>query len=406
MLHFISDDEDPWQIVATLRDALAPGSYLVLAHATDEARPRVAQAAEKVYNRSVTTNIHMRSHADVLRFFDGFDPVDPGLVYIPEWRPDSPDDVPGRPEQVLGSRRGGLPPMTGDLNWVPPGVDTKRANVARVYDYWLGGSHNFLADQDAARATAAVQPSVRMSARANRAFLGRAVRFLAANGIRQFLDIGSGIPTEGNVHEIAQRADPDARIVYADVDPVAVAHSRAILGGSQGAAVIEGDLREPAEILRNATVRGMIDFAQPAGLLLVAVLHFLADADDPWRIVATLRDALAPGSYLAICHGTSEGTPVALRAAEKVYNRSVATSVHVRPRAGILRFFDGFDLVEPGLVYIPEWRPDPPQDVPEDPSQVLGSRRRRPQALVTRSGRTPKPLPHAAGRVRFVHPAS
>jgi hypothetical protein len=116
----------------------------------------------------------------------------------------------------------------------------------------------------------------------------------------------------------------------------------------------------------------MIDFAQPVGLLLVAVLHFLADADDPWRIVATLRDALAPGSYLAICHGTSEGTPVALRAAEKVYNRSVATSVHVRPRAGILRFFDGFDLVEPGLVYIPEWRPDSPQDVPEDPSRFWG----------------------------------
>jgi hypothetical protein len=116
----------------------------------------------------------------------------------------------------------------------------------------------------------------------------------------------------------------------------------------------------------------MIDFGQPVGLLLVAVLHFLADADDPWRIVATLRDALAPGSYLAICHGTSEGTPVALRAAEKVYNRSVATSVHVRPRADILRFFDGFDLVEPGLVYIPEWRPDSPQDVPEDPSTFWG----------------------------------
>ena len=262
--------------------------------------------------------------------------------------------------------------MTDDLSWVPPGVDTKRANVARVYDYWLGGRHNFLADQDAARATAAVQPSVRLSARANRAFLGRTVRFLAAKGIGQFLDIGSGIPTEGNVHEIAQRADPDARIVYADVDPVAVAHSRAILAGNQRAAVIEADLREPAAILQNATVRGMIDFAQPVGLLLVAVLHFLADADDPWRIVATLRDALAPGSYLAICHGTSEGTPVALRAAEKVYNRSVATSVHVRPRADIVRFFDGFDLVDPGLVYIPEWRPDAPQDVPEDPSKFWG----------------------------------
>jgi hypothetical protein len=262
--------------------------------------------------------------------------------------------------------------MTDDSSWVPSGIDTRRANVARVYDYWLGGSHSFLADQDAARATAAVQPSVRLNARANRAFLGRAVRFLAASGISQFIDIGSGIPAEGNVHEIAQLADPGARIVYADVDPVAVADSRAILAGNPGAVVIEADLREPGSILQNAAVRDMIDFDRPVGLLLVAVLHFLADADDPWRVVATLRDALAPGSYLAVCHGTSEGTPLALRAAEKVYNRSVTTSVHVRPRAGILRFFDGFDLVDPGLVYIPQWRPDAPQDVPEDPGASWG----------------------------------
>ncbi len=259
--------------------------------------------------------------------------------------------------------------MSDDPSWVPPGVDMGRANVARVYDYWLGGSHNFLADQDAARATVAVEPNVRRNARANRAFLGRAVRFLAASGVRQFLDIGSGIPTEGNVHEIAQRADPAARVVYADVDPVAVAHSRAILTGNPTAAVIEADLREPQRILLNDTVRGLIDFAQPAGLLLVSVLHFVADDAEPWEIVAMLRDALAPGSYLVLAHGTGEGTPVALRAAEKVYNRSVSTNVHVRSRAEIARFFDGFDLVDPGVVYIPEWRPDPPGDVPEDPSR-------------------------------------
>jgi S-adenosyl methyltransferase len=199
--------------------------------------------------------------------------------------------------------------MTDDLSWVPPGIDTRRANVARVYDYWLGGSHNFLADQDAARATAAVQPSVRTNARANRAFLGRAVRFLAANGIRQFLDVGSGIPTEGNVHEIAQRTDPAARIVYADVDPVAVAHSSAILAGNPSAAVIEADLREPQKILASDTVRDVIDFARPVGLLLVAVLHFLTDAQDPWQIVATLRDALAPGSYLCTLSRNQRGHP-------------------------------------------------------------------------------------------------
>jgi hypothetical protein len=256
-----------------------------------------------------------------------------------------------------------------DEDWVPPGVDTRRANVARVYDYWLGGIHNFLADQDAARATLAVEPSVRVNARANRAFLGRAVRFLAANGIRQFLDIGSGIPTEGNVHEIAQQADPAARVAYADIDEVAVAHSRAILAGNPNAAVIEADLREPQKILLNDTVRSLVDFSQPSGLLLVAVLHFLTDADDPWQIVATLRDAVARGSYLVICHGTSEGTSAVLRAAEKVYNRSVIGNVHVRSRAAIMRFFEGFDLVDPGLVYIPQWRPDLPADVPSDPER-------------------------------------
>jgi hypothetical protein len=262
--------------------------------------------------------------------------------------------------------------MVDELNWVPPGVDTKRANVARVYDYWLGGSHNFLADQDVARAIAAVEPNMRAGVRANRAFLGRAVRFLAANGIGQFLDIGSGIPTEGNVHEVAQDADPAARVVYVDVDQVAVAHSRAILAGNQNAAVVEADLREPQEILQNATVRGLVDFGRPTGLLLGMVLPFIADAEDPWQIVMTLREALAPGSYLVLVHATDESRPVVAQAAEKVYNRSVSTSVRVRSRAEILRFFDGFDLVDPGLVYIPQWRPDSPQDVPEDPSKFWG----------------------------------
>jgi hypothetical protein len=258
--------------------------------------------------------------------------------------------------------------MADDLTWVPPGVDTKRANVARVYDYWLGGSHNFLADQDAARAIMAIEPNVREGALANRAFLGRAVRFLAANGIRQFLDVGSGIPTERNVHEVAQQASPGARVVYADIDEVAVAHSRAILTGNPSAAVIEADLREPRKILASDTVRGLIDFAQPAGLLLNMVLPFISDAEDPWHIVATLRDTLAPGSYLVLAHATNEARPTVAQAVEKVYNRSVSQA-WVRSRADILRFLDGFGLVDPGLVYIPEWRPDSPEDVPEDPSK-------------------------------------
>jgi len=155
--------------------------------------------------------------------------------------------------------------MAGDPSWVPPGVDTQRANVARVYDYLLGGSHNFLADQDAGRMITVVEPNARAIGRANRAFLGRAARFLATAGIRQFLDIGSGIPTQGNVHEAAQQADPGARVVYADVDPVAIAHSQAILAGNENAAIIDADLRDPQKILAHQDTRRLIDFGQPAG---------------------------------------------------------------------------------------------------------------------------------------------
>jgi SAM-dependent methyltransferase len=258
--------------------------------------------------------------------------------------------------------------MAGQPDWVPPGVDTRRANTARVYDYWLGGSHNFLADQDLGRAIAAVEPNMRAIARANRAFLGRAVRFLSAAGVGQFLDLGSGIPTQGNVHEIAQAANPDARVVYGDIDPVAIAHSRAILAGHPGAVIIDADLRDPARILAHPDLRRLIDVSQPVGLLLMVVLHFIADAEDPWQVVATLRDALAPGSYLVLGHATDEGKPEVARATETVYNRSVATQLQLRSREQILPFFDGFGLLEPGLVYVPLWRPDSPADVPEDPS--------------------------------------
>jgi hypothetical protein len=259
--------------------------------------------------------------------------------------------------------------MAGEPSWVPPGVDTKRANAARVYDYLLGGSHNFLADQDVGRAIAAIDPNVRVIARANREFLGRAVRFLAGAGVGQFIDIGSGIPTEGNVHEVAQQADPGARVAYVEVDPVAIAHSKAILAGSENAAIVAADLREPEKILADDTIARLIDLGRPAGLLLVSVLPFISDAEDPWRIVATLRDALAPGSYLVLCHATDESRPAVAQAAEKMYNRSVSTQAHVRSRAAILRFFDGFELVDPGLVYMPLWRPGSPDDVPDDPEK-------------------------------------
>ena len=253
------------------------------------------------------------------------------------------------------------------LDWVPPGVDTMRANVARVYDYWLGGTHNFLADQDAGRAIAAVEPRMRSIAQANRAFLGRAVRFLSARGVDQFLDLGSGIPTSGNVHEIAQQANPAARIAYVDVDPVAIAHSKAILAGNENAAIVDGDIREPEKILAHDTVGRLIDFSRPVGLIVLAVLQFVADAEDPLQIMATLRDQMVAGSFLVLGHATDEGSkPTVAQAGQTVYNRSVATKLHLRSGAEIERLFDGFELVDPGLVYATMWRPNSPEDIQAD----------------------------------------
>ena len=254
--------------------------------------------------------------------------------------------------------------------WVPPEIDTTQANIARVYDYWLGGSHNFRADQDVARAMIAVDPNIRAMMRANRAFLGRAVRYLVREaGIRQFLDIGSGIPTEQNVHEVAQAAASGSRVVYVDNDEVAVAHSRLMLEDNPDATVIQADLREPAKILADPETQLLIDFAQPVALLLLAVLHFVPDEADPARIMATLRDAVSPGSYLVICHACRDVRPDTADNATAVYTSRVPAQLRVRTRDEIAALFDGFTLVEPGLVWIPEWRPDSPADVPENPEQ-------------------------------------
>ena len=208
---------------------------------------------------------------------------------------------------------------------MPSGLDTSKANIARVYDYWLGGSHNFRADQDAARTLIAVEPNTRAIIRANRAFLGRAVRFLAAEaGVRQFLDIGSGIPTEQNVHQIAHEAAPGSRVVYVDNNEVAVAHSRLLLEADPDATIIQADLREPAKNLADPETQLLIDFTQPVALLLVAVLHFVPDSAEPAQILATLREALVPGSYLVICHSCRDARPDLADPAESVYGSRVA----------------------------------------------------------------------------------
>ena len=251
-----------------------------------------------------------------------------------------------------------------------PGIDTSKANIARVYDYWLGGSNNFVADRDAARAMIAVVPNIRAIAHANRAFLGRAVRFLANAGIQQFLDIGSGIPTGQNVHQVAQRAAPGSRVVYADVDDVAVAHSRLLLENNPDTAALQGDLRRPRDILNAPQTKLLIDFSQPTAVLLVSVLHFLDDTEDPWHVVGQLRDALAPGSYLVVSHATGDAKPRVATAANTVYMNKVQARGDVRSRNDVLRFFDGFTLVDPGLVYLPEWRPDPADEQPADPGDI------------------------------------
>jgi hypothetical protein len=249
--------------------------------------------------------------------------------------------------------------------WVPPDVDVEKPSVARVYDYLLGGSHNFAADREVARAAMAVIPDAPVQAQANRAFLHRAVRYLVDAGMRQFLDLGSGIPTLGNVHEIAQEVAPDARVVYVDIDPVAVAHSRHILTGNPCATVIHADLRDTRRILADRDLRRVLDLSQPVAVLAVAVLHAISDADDPARVIARYRDAIVAGSYLAIAHGT-DSRPDDVKHMVELMQRTT-TPITTRTAPEIEAMFDGFDLVEPGLVWAPLWHPESPHEMPPQP---------------------------------------
>jgi hypothetical protein len=227
-----------------------------------------------------------------------------------------------------------------------------------MYDYYLGGKDNYEADRATASQVIAAFPDVRLAVRENRAFLSRAVRFLAAEaGIRQFIDIGTGLPTQSNVHEIAFAAAPDARVVYCDYDPVVVAHGQTLLSGVPSAAFIEGDARFPDDILGRAELRSLINFDEPVAVLLVAVLNFVADEEDPAGIVGRLRAAMTPGSYLVISHGASEERPATAEDVVNAYQKATARAV-LRTRAEVLPFFTGFELIEPGLVYAAQWRPD------------------------------------------------
>jgi hypothetical protein len=249
----------------------------------------------------------------------------------------------------------------------------KPATAARMYDFYLGGIHNFPADQEAARNVITHFPLMPQWARGNRAFLRRAVRYLLDAGVRQFLDVGSGIPTMRNVHEIAQGVDRRARVVYVDIDSVAVAESLEILDGNEFATAIRADLRDPHAILDHPTVGRMLDFDQPIGLLLAAVLHFAVEEPQTYDAVAQLVAALPAGSYLAVSHVAAESLPLSsdrTKGAVGEYERKTTTSGRPRMRGEVERFFAGLELVEPGVVWLHDWRPDEqdPPEVPENPS--------------------------------------
>jgi hypothetical protein len=256
----------------------------------------------------------------------------------------------------------------------PAGIDVTVPSVARIYDYVLGGKENFESDRAAARKLLRLLPEAREPARENRAFLRRAVRFLVAEaGIRQILDLGSGLPTEGNVHEIAQAIDPAVHVVYVDIDPIVLAHGRALLGGSPHTAVVMADVREPDTIFRDPDVRRLIDLDRPLAILLAGVLHHLPDADDPVGIVDHLKSRLPGGGYLLISGFLGGDHP---RAAdlERAFIELGISAARFRTWPEQRRFFTGLELVEPGLVYVNDWRPDAetPTDSPVHTLHVAG----------------------------------
>jgi SAM-dependent methyltransferase len=264
---------------------------------------------------------------------------------------------------------------------VVPGLNTRKPNIARMFDYYLGGKDNFAADREAAEHVMRIMPGAAQSARESRRFLRRAVSFLAGEeGITQFLDIGVGLPTRGAVHEIAQEFSPSVRVVYADHDPVVVSHAEVLLAESNVSTVVRGDLRRPRELLSMPEVRDFLDFSQPIAVILQLIVHYVADADDPAGIVAALRDAVVPGSYLVLSHispdalGSVAARQAELRAAA-VYQGANEPMIP-RSRVQIEGFFDGWDLVEPGLVPKNEWRPA--ADVPSRVDVSLAGVARKP----------------------------
>jgi hypothetical protein len=246
-------------------------------------------------------------------------------------------------------------------------VDPNRPSAARIYDHYLGGTHNFAVDRAVAERAITLVPAIPGIARANRAFLRRAVRYAAGRGVRQFLDIGSGIPAEGNVHEVAREIDAEARVVYVDIDPTAVVHARQILGADPQTTVVQADLHQAAQILGDPQVKTLLDLDRPVCLLLVAMLHFTPETPELRTALRTYHEALAPGSLMVVSHATASARSDEMAELADLYTRT-GTPMVVRDRTEIAGLLEGWDLVEPGLVYSPLWRPDPSEKPVPDPA--------------------------------------
>ncbi|MEV5572962.1 SAM-dependent methyltransferase [Spirillospora sp. NPDC052269] len=259
-------------------------------------------------------------------------------------------------------------PSARPEKWRPSEVEERTPSVARMYDFLLGGKENLGVDRERAREAVSVDPLFPRVVRENRAFLGRVARFLAEEcGIDQFLDIGTGLPTQDNVHQIVQRINPDASVVYVDNDPVVLAHGRALLADNNRTTVIQADFRDPGAILAHPVVRRLIELDRPVALLLLAILHFVPDAAEPHAVLAELRDALPRGSYLAITHGSPDLRPDVVHRLEEIYSRTASPAL-ARSHEDVLRFFGDFEMIDPGLVWVPWWRPE---EEPADDSDLV-----------------------------------
>ncbi|WP_414642523.1 SAM-dependent methyltransferase [Actinocrinis sp.] len=244
--------------------------------------------------------------------------------------------------------------------WAPDDVDIETPSPARMYDYYLDGSHNFAADRELAEKVLSVWPDLPHVMRANRAFVRRALTYLVRQGVDQFVDLGSGIPTVGNVHEIVARLDPMARTVYVDNDLVAVSHSRSILADVPNATIVYADLRDPQSVLGDPALRELIDLSRPVAVLMFAVLHFVPDDDDPAAILAAYSGATVPGSYLALSHATADYQPERMGEMQDVYRRATAgMNARSREELAVLLTGAGYELVPPGVVDMIAWKPDP-----------------------------------------------